>query len=138
MIQTDKKGYESIKVMRDREKAEAEAKLRLECEDLAIKSYSKEQIVKWSNEHKGLWYLPILGEDGKIEALGIFKPINRHILSYASTKTDEGMHAFLEVAMRECFVAGDEKILEDDDYFIPASMKFNSILEGKKASLLKR
>jgi hypothetical protein len=74
-----------------------------------------------------------------IEALALMKPITRHILSYASTKiTDEGLYAFLEAAMNECFVEGDRCIIDDDEYFIPAANSFNKILEGKKASLLKR
>jgi len=48
------------------------------------------------------------------------------------------LYAFLEAAMRECFIEGDKEILDDDEYFIPAANAFNKILEGKKASLLKR
>ena len=140
MIQTDNNKGTSIKEIRERERREQETVLREKCQALANERYGEEQVVKWSNQNKGLWYLPVLDESGEgIEAMALMKPINRHILSYASTKiTDEGLYAFLEQCMRECFIAGDDFIIEDDEYFIPAAMKFNAILEGKKAALLKR
>jgi hypothetical protein len=139
MIQTDNnKG--TIKEIRERERKEGETRLREQCQELAYERYGEEQVIKWSNQHKGLWYLPVMDESGdNIEAIALMKPITRHILSYASTKiSDEGLYAFLEQCMRECFIEGDTAILDDDDYFIPAAMKFNAILEGKKAALLKR
>ena len=140
MIQTDTNKGSSIKDIRERERKEQETQLRDKCQALAYERYGEEQVVKWSNQHKGLWYLPVMNESGEnIEAIALMKPINRHILSYASTKiTDEGLYAFLEQCMRECFIAGDQFIIDDDEYFIPAAMKFNAILEGKKAALLKR
>jgi hypothetical protein len=139
MIQTDNnKG--TIKEIKERERKEEETQLREKCQALAYERYGEEQVVKWSNQNKGLWYLPVMDESGdNIEAIALMKPINRHILSYASTKiSDEGLYAFLEQCMRECFIAGDDFIIDDDEYFIPAAMKFNAILEGKKAALLKR
>lgn len=139
MIQTDNnKG--TIKEIRDRERKEEETRLRELCQQLAYERYGEDQVIKWSNQHKGLWYLPVMDESGdNIEAIALMKPITRNILSYASTKiSDEGLYAFLEQCMRECFITGDNSILDDDDYFIPAAMKFNAILEGKKAALLKR
>jgi hypothetical protein len=140
MIQTDTNKGSSIKDIRERERKEQETQLRDKCQALAYERYGEEQVIKWSNQHKGLWYLPVMDESGEnIEAIALMKPINRHILSYASTKiTDEGLYAFLEQCMRECFIAGDQFIIDDDEYFIPAAMKFNAILEGKKAALLKR
>lgn len=140
MIQTDSNKGSSIKEIRERERKEQETQLREKCQALAYERYGEDQVIKWSNQNKGLWYLPVMDETGEnIEAMALMKPINRHILSYASTKiTDEGLYAFLEQCMRECFIAGDAFIMDDDEYFIPAAMKFNAILEGKKAALLKR
>ena len=140
MIRTDKTKGATLKQMRERERKVKEENLRLLCHKLANERYGEDKMKKWSNEHRGLWFLPVLDPDEeKIEALIIMKPIDRHILSYASTKiTDDGLYAFLEQCMRECYVEGDTCILDDDDYFIPAAMKFNKILEGKKAALLKR
>jgi len=140
MIQTENNKGASIKQIKKRDAEEKEKALRVKCEELAIEKFSKEQIAKWSVENKGLWYLPVFDITGEeIEGIAILRPITRSILSYASTKIqDEGLYEFLEVAMRECFIAGDERILDEDEYFIPAANQFNKILEGKKAALVKR
>lgn len=139
MIKNNSGASLSIKQIKEKERLEEEARIKALCEKWAVEKFSEAKVKTMSNENKGLWYLPILDEDGNIEKLAIMRPINRHILSYASTKiTDEGLYAFIEAAMRECFVDGDAEILEDDEYFIPAAQKFNSIIEGKKAALVKR
>lgn len=139
MIRTESTKGESVKKIRERELAEKEQQLKALCNAFAAEKFGEDQLKKWSSENKGLWYLPILDENDAIEKLAIMRPINRNILSYASTKVDtEGLYAFLEVAMRECMIAGDMEIIDDDEYFVPAAMKFNKILEGKKAALVKR
>lgn len=139
MITTDKAKGASIKAIRDREKKEEEKRLRDKCEQFAVGKFTEEAIVKLSNQNKGIWYLPILDEDGEIELLLVLRPINRHILSYASTKiSEDGLYIFLEACMRECYLCGDMEIIDEDEYFIPAAMKFNNILEGKKAAMVKR
>lgn len=139
MIQTDSTKGQSLKEIKAREQQEKEAQLKAQCEELAHSKFTEEQVIKWSNANKGLFFLPVQDQEGNIQALGILKPITRHILSYASTKmTDGGLYDFLEACLRECWIAGDECILEDDEFFIPAAMQFNKILEGKKAGLLKR
>jgi len=141
MIKTETKKGASIKAIRERERKEKEATLQAICHKICNERFGEDQMKKWSNEHKGLWFLPV-GEnldEGEVEVIAIMRPITRSILSYASTKIqDEGLYEFLEAAMRECFVDGDRSILDEDDYFIPAANQFNKILEGKKAALLKR
>lgn len=138
MIKTDS-NRDTLKIIKAREAKEKEAALRAKCEALAIERYGEDEVKKMSNANRGLWYLPVIGEDGTIEKLGILKPIDRHILSHASTKIeDEGLYIFLEACMRECWVEGDIEILDDDDYFIPASTQFNKIMESKKVAFLKR
>ncbi len=126
--------------LRKKEALEKEQELLKKCEEYAEQLLGgKEAVVKLSNLHKGLFYLPIEDEDGNIEKMGILKPIDRHILSHATTKLeDDGLYVFLEACMRECWLDGDECILNDDEYFLPAASKFNKMLEGKKATFLKR
>lgn len=140
MIRTEEKKGQSIKQIRKAETEKKEMELRAKCEAIAIEKFTEKQMKQWSNDNKGLWFLPCLDEAGEnIEKLAIMKPITRSILSYASTKIqDEGLYEFLEAAMEQCFVAGDREIMDDDNYFIPAANQFNKILEGKKAALLKR
>lgn len=132
----------SLKEIKDREKAEKEATVRELCEALAAtRAGTPDALIAISNKHKGLWYLPALTDDGQIDKLLVMKPIDRNILSFASTKiSDEGLYAFLEAAMRECMIAelSDKEMMEDDEYFISAANSFNKIMEGKKTMLVKR
>lgn len=129
---------ESLQERKKQERLEKEALLKEQCEKIAAEKYG-DQLKKWSNAHKGLWYLPLQDEEGVIVKLGILKPITRSVLSYASEKIQtEGLYEFLECVMRESWVGGDEEILDDDTYFIPASQKVNKMLEGFNASLVKR
>jgi hypothetical protein len=139
MIKTNENGRKTMKEIREKENKDKEQMLRDKCKTYADKKYGAEEIVKLSNAHKGLWFLPILDEEDNIEMMAIMKPIDRHILSYASTKLDsDGLYAFLEQCMNECWLEGDKAIIDEDEYFIPAAMKFNKILEGKKAAFVKR
>jgi hypothetical protein len=129
----------TLKEIREREKQAESEKLKQACNSFAYEKFGEKEVMALSNKHKGLWYLPILDDEGNIEKMAIMKPIDRHILSYASTKVqEEGLYIFLEACMRECFLLGDMEIIEDDDYFLPAANKFNGMIEGKKAALLKR
>jgi len=132
----------SLKEIKAREEKEKQAEIIAKCEAIAIKRLGDlEKLKQLSNKHKGLWYLPIIDDDGNIEKLAILKPIDRNILSYASTKMqDEGLYAFLESAMNECILSeySDREIIEEDDYFLPAAGQFNKLIEGKKAYMLKR
>lgn len=139
MIRNNKDNEKAIKAMREKEKQAKNDSLKTKCEALAIERYGEVKIKEWSNANKGLFFMPVLDADEEIEKLAVLKPIDRNILSFASTKIqDAGLYAFLEACMRECWIEGDIEILEDDEYFIPAANTFNKILEGKKANLLKR
>jgi hypothetical protein len=152
MFQQKENNNESLKQKRDRDQKKKEAELLAKCNEMANEKFGQDEVVKMSNANKGIWFLPVMDETGeKIEALALMKPIDRHTLSFAMSKLeDEGMSVFLEQCMRECFVASVEPdgsttqepdkciIITEDEYFIPASMKFNKILEGKKVAFLKR
>jgi hypothetical protein len=139
MMNNDRSTKNSLKSIRDKEKKEKDDQVKEMCQQMAYERYTEDQVKKWSNENKGLFYLPVMSPDGVIEKLALMRPITREILSFATTKIqEEGLYIFLETAMRDCMITGDAEILEDDEYFIPAANAFNAILEGKKASLLKR
>lgn len=140
MIRTNEEAGKSLKELRKLEQQKKEQELREKCEALAIERFGEEKIKQLSNKHKGLFYLPILDESEQaVEKMAILKPIDRHILSYASTKIeDEGLYNFLGAVLDSCWIEGDEEIKTDDEYFIPACGKINKIIEGKKAALVKR
>lgn len=129
----------TVKEIRAAERAAKEAELKRLCEAMAEQNFGTDKLAEWKKEYGEVFYLPVLDIEGEhIEALAIMRPITRHILSYASTKMAEGgLYDFLEAAMRECFIDGDNRILEEDEYFIPAANSFNKIIDQKKSSFLK-
>ena len=132
----------SMKALREKDRLEKEAALKQLCEARAIELLGSENELKLlSNANKGLWYLPICDstDENTIEVMAIMKPIDMAILSYASTKVeDEGIMEYFRACLVACFLKGDEAILNDDNYTIPACFKIQKIIEGKKAYLLKR
>jgi hypothetical protein len=138
MIKNDQTARKSLKEIKAQEADAKDAVLKDRCEQLSIERFGAEKLAAWRKENGGIWFLPITDAADNIEKIGVLKPINRHILSYASTKLqDDGLYSFLEQCMRDCWLDGDTELLDDDEYFIPASMQFNKILEGKKATFLK-
>jgi hypothetical protein len=141
MIRTDENGGKSLKEIRAVEKKAKDAEVKEQCERLAFERYGEETVKQWSNKYKGLFYLPVWSEEDEaaIEKMAVLKPVDRHILSFASTKIeDEGLYTFLEAVLRECWVDGDKEILDNDEYFIPAAQSLNKIVQGKKTALVKR
>lgn len=134
------KHIETMKEINARKNKEQEAKLLELCRMKAEKSYGAEKVASWKKEFGDIFFLPILDETGeKIEAMAVMKPITRTVLSYASTKiSEEGIYSFLETAMRECWIEGNESdIFEVEDNFIAAADSFQKIINRKKAAFLK-
>ncbi len=130
----------TVKEIRKREAEEKNAKLRSMCEAYAKERFTEKAVIEASNKHGGLFYLPILNDDEtEIEKFAAFSPINRHVLSYATTKlADGGMYVFIEQVMRDTFVFGDMEIIDDDKYFLSAAEVINKIIDAKKAAFVKR
>ena len=139
MIKTDA-NKNSLKAIREKERLEKEKEIHAKCEAMAFARFGENHVKELTNQHKGLWYLPVLTEDGdEIERLALMRPIDRHILSYATTKMEtDGLYAFLESCMSECFVEGDRDIIDDDRYFLGASQTFHKIIDSRKSYMLKR
>lgn len=139
MIRTDtnKSLIKQRKAEEDKLRDEA---VKSQCIEIANQRFGESKVTELSNKHKGLWFLPVMDVSGEtVEKIALMRPIDRHILNYASTKiADDGLYTFLEACMQECFVDGDRDIFDDDEYFIPAAQQFNKIMESRKAYMLKR
>ena len=138
MIKTDNTKGESLKEIKIRQRKEKEAELLAKCEAFAADKYGKDKLDEYRKKYDCIWFMSVMDEEDNIDALAIMRPVNRHILSFASTKiTDDGMYGFLEQCMRECWLEGDMRILDEEEYFVPASQEFNKIIESKKVVFLK-
>lgn len=127
-----------LKALRDKEKRAEEVKQKAVCEKYVAERFG-EKVNHWRKEHGKIWFLPVFAEDGEtIEKFAIFKPINRTILNYATSKLeDSGLYGFLEAAMMECWIDGDDEIIQNDEYFISSAQVFNKVIESKKVAFIK-
>lgn len=67
----------------------------------------------------------------------VLKKPSRKVLSLASSVATKDPMKFNEIILKNCWVAGDEEIKTDDDYFLGASSKIAEIIEIKEAELVK-
>lgn len=93
---------------------------------------TKKQIDEWKEKHGQVFKIEF--EDGKEVYL---KKPNRKTLSYAMTQMQTNPLAFAEVILKQCFLAGDEEITTNDDYFLGASSQLEGLMEVKSAELKK-
>lgn len=135
----DSKVAKTLAERRKQERAEREAMLKAKCNTWAIDRFGEEMIKQWSNKYKGIFYLPVLDDDDNILACLVLRPIDRYILSYASTKLEsEGLWLYLEACMRDLMIDGDQIILDDEEYFFAAAQQLDKIMGARKAALVKR
>lgn len=67
----------------------------------------------------------------------IMKTPDRKILSFATKSAEKDPLAFNEALLKNCFVAGDTEIRDDDAYFLGASQKLSDLVQIKESSLVK-
>ena len=91
----------------------------------------KENIEKWKKEHGDVFLIEV--EDKKC----YLKKPDRKTLSLAMTKAQTNPLAFAEIIMKNCWLAGDECMREDDTYFFAASSKLDALVEVKTAEIKK-
>jgi acyl-coenzyme A synthetase/AMP-(fatty) acid ligase len=94
-------------------------------------SPTKEEIQALKEEHGDIFLLSV--ED----KCCILKTPNRKILSYATTASQKDPLKFNEVILKNCFVAGDTEIKDDDSYFLSAGKQLVDIIEVKESRLEK-
>jgi hypothetical protein len=92
---------------------------------------TQEQIDAWKKKH---------GQVFKIEVedkVCFLKKPDRKTISAASAIGQKNPIKFAETILQNCWLAGDEEIKEDDDYFFAVSGELDQLLEFKNAELKK-
>lgn len=122
----------SLKKIKAREKRLQEQSIKKEdqsfldkCNSLANEMFGEELFGKMKQDNKGLHFLPLKTDTGEIKKMALMK--------FADPRIDKLCQlAYIRTAMRECFVAGDKDVFEDDDCFAKVADAWVKILEGKK------
>ena len=92
-------------------------------------TYTDEQIAKWKQTHGEIYLITV--ED---KSCVLRKP-RRQDLSYASVVKDP--IKLSETLLNQLWVAGDEEIRTQDDYFFAAVNKMDTVMALKEAEIKK-
>ena len=92
---------------------------------------TKEQIVAWKSQHGEIFEITV--EDKRC----YLKKPNRKVLGLATSLGQKNPMKFNEVVLHNCWLAGDDEIKTDDDYFLAVGAKLDSIVEIKEAEVKK-
>lgn len=96
-------------------------------------SYTDEQMAAWKKKNGTVYEIKV--EDKK----AVLRKPTRQDLSYATAGSSQGKDGmkFSELLMKQCWIDGDREILEDDEYFLSALPKLESLTELKQAEIKK-
>lgn len=89
------------------------------------------QIEEYKEEYKEIFLIQV--EDKKCY---LHKP-TRQILDAASASSSKRNSLFNETLLKNCWIAGDKDIINDDEYFMGASSQLDQIITFKNAELKK-
>jgi len=92
---------------------------------------TQEQINKWKAEHGDVFVVEC--EDKKC----YLKKPTRQVLSAATTIGATDPMGYMEMMLKNCWIAGDMEMQTNDDYFLGVSRVLNKLMEVKKASIKK-
>jgi len=92
---------------------------------------SEQEIEALKQKHKTVFELVV------DDAVCYLRKPGRQDLSAASSLSNGDGLLFNEQILNDCWLAGDERIKNDDDYFLSASAKISGLLETKVAELKK-
>ncbi len=92
---------------------------------------TEEQISEWKKKFGGVSEVTV--EDKRC----YLKPITRMVISLATHNAQSDAMAFAETILKNCWLAGDEEIKNDDSYFLGVNTIIGEMVEIKKAVLKK-
>lgn len=89
------------------------------------------QIKEWKSKYGDVF--EVLVEDKKCY---LRKP-DRKILGLATSVGQKNPMKFNEIILHNCWLAGDEEIKTDDDYFLGVGAKLETLIQIKEAEIKK-
>ena len=96
-----------------------------------MKEITDLQIAEWKKKH-GTVYL-VTADDKK----AYLKKPDRATIAFAMTKVQSDPLQFSEIILQNCWLAGDEELKSNDDYFLAVSSQLDKLIEVKTAEIKK-
>ena len=95
------------------------------------KEITKAQINNWKKKHGDVFLISV--EDKK----AYIKKPTRQVLSHATAVGSNDPFKFNETILNDCWLAGDDEIKFNDDYFLAVSGQLDKVIEIKEAEIKK-
>lgn len=87
------------------------------------------------NKYGRVFYIKVTNALGDIDAQCWLRKPTRQILDLAMASSVKKSSMFNEVIIKNCWLAGDKSIIEDDENFMAASAEVSGIIAFKEAEL---
>ena len=92
---------------------------------------TKTQIAAWKEQYGSIYAITVA------KKTAYFKPPDRQIMGFAMAQSTKNPLAVLEALAKNCWLAGDKALLEDDVLFFSLATRLQSLVELKEATLKK-
>lgn len=95
------------------------------------KEVTQGQIDAWKELYGDVWKIVVDGKEAYL------KSPDRKTLSFASSVGATDPMKFNEILLKNCWLAGDDKIMTNDSLFLSASSKLTELIQIKETELVK-
>jgi len=100
-------------------------------------SLTPEEIKAFKTTYGKVYKLSVKSdEDDSIEAQCFIHKPSRQVLDLAASSSKVKDSKFNETILKNCWLAGDKSIVENDDHFYAVSKQLNSVIKFKEAELV--
>ena len=89
------------------------------------------QIDAWKKQHGDIYMISV--ED----KAAYFRSPDRNTMSYMMSQGQSNPMSAIEILAKNCFVGGDQVLLEDNQYFFAVVQQLDKLMRAKEASLKK-
>ncbi len=98
---------------------------------MAEKEITQAQIDQWKKKYGKVYKL--IAEDGSV---GYIRRPDRKILSHATAVAGTDAIKFNETILRDCWLGGDESLLDDDAKFLAISAQLDKVINTVQVELV--
>lgn len=92
---------------------------------------TQKQIKEWKEKFTDIFEIEVEGKKGYLRSP------DRKILSLATVEAGQDPFKFNEIILKNCWLGGDEDIINIEKYSLAAGSKLDKIIEIKEASIKK-
>jgi hypothetical protein len=94
-----------------------------------------EEIAQAKQQYGRVFKVVVKDDDGTISAQAFLHSPTRQVLDAAMASSKKKDSMFNETIIKNCWLAGDKSIVENDEHFLSASAQINELIKFKESDL---